>query len=112
MLPTVDGELGALVRIELERHGVEVLPTPPSRRSPAPRSARFTSPHSITVRRSSTVGFVVVVVGVRPDVELAADAGAELSIKGAIAVHETMRPTLPDVFAVADCVQAHTVCLA
>lgn len=54
-----------------------------------------------------TVDFVLVVVGVKPDVELAADAGAELGIKGAIAVDESMRTNLADVFAAGDCVHTH-----
>jgi len=47
---------------------------------------------------------VLVVVGVRPDTELAAAAGAELGFKGAIAVDQEMRTNLPDVFAAGDCV--------
>jgi NADPH-dependent 2,4-dienoyl-CoA reductase/sulfur reductase-like enzyme len=53
------------------------------------------------------VDFVLVVVGVRPDTELAADAGAELGTKGAIVVDEAMRTNLPDVFAAGDCVHTH-----
>lgn len=48
-----------------------------------------------------------VLVGVRPDVELAADAGADLGVKGAIAVDGAMRTTLADVFAAGDCVHTH-----
>ncbi len=40
---------------------------------------------------------VLVVVGVRPETALAADAGATLGIKGAIAVDPMMRTGLPDV---------------
>jgi NADPH-dependent 2,4-dienoyl-CoA reductase/sulfur reductase-like enzyme len=47
---------------------------------------------------------VLVVVGVRPDAALAADAGARLGVKGAVAVDRSMRTSLPDVFAAGDCV--------
>jgi NADPH-dependent 2,4-dienoyl-CoA reductase/sulfur reductase-like enzyme len=47
---------------------------------------------------------VLVVVGVRPETALAADAGATLGVKGAIAVDQMMRTGLPDVFAAGDCV--------
>ena len=50
---------------------------------------------------------VLVVVGVRPDTELAAAAGAALGVKGAIAVDRGMRTSLPDVLAAGDCVITH-----
>ncbi len=52
----------------------------------------------------------VVGVGVAPNAELAADAGAELGDSGAVAVDEYGRTNLPDVFAAGDCAEAtHTV---
>ncbi|MFC7674983.1 FAD-dependent oxidoreductase [Mycolicibacterium sp. GCM10028919] len=108
VLPTVDGELGALVHTELERHGVEVLTntTVSAITRAEPGALRVTGQHhDESVERR--VDFVLVVVGVRPDVELAADAGAELGFKGAIAVDEAMRTNLPDVFAAGDCVHTH-----
>jgi NADPH-dependent 2,4-dienoyl-CoA reductase/sulfur reductase-like enzyme len=50
---------------------------------------------------------VLVVTGVRPDVELAADAGATLGVRGAIAVDRHMRTNLPDVYAAGDCVHTY-----
>ena len=50
---------------------------------------------------------VLVVVGVRPETTLAADAGATLGVKGAIAVDPGMRTGLPDVLAAGDCVITH-----
>ena len=47
------------------------------------------------------------VVGVRPDTELAAAAGAELGPRGAIAVDRGMRTNLAGVFAAGDCVVTH-----
>ena len=54
-----------------------------------------------------TADVVLVVVGVRPDSNLAAEAGADLSAKGAITVDTGMRTALPDVFAAGDCVVTH-----
>lgn len=108
VLPTVDAELGALVHTELERHGVEVLT------STTVQAISRTDTGALTVTGSHdgqtiarTVDFVLVVVGVRPDVELAADAGVELGTKGAIVVDEAMRTNLPDVYAAGDCVHTH-----
>ena len=50
---------------------------------------------------------VLVVVGVRPESGLAAEAGAALGPRGAIAVDRQMRTNLPDVFAAGDCVVTH-----
>jgi NADPH-dependent 2,4-dienoyl-CoA reductase/sulfur reductase-like enzyme len=58
-----------------------------------------------TVRRE--VDLVLVVVGVRPDTELAASAGATLGIAGAIEVDRHMRTNLPHVFAAGDCAVTH-----
>ena len=46
---------------------------------------------------------MLVVVGVRPDSDLAAAAGAELSARGAIVVDRHMRTNLADVYAAGDC---------
>ncbi|MGA9359864.1 MAG: FAD-dependent oxidoreductase, partial [Mycobacterium sp.] len=108
VLPTVDPELGAHVHAELERHGVEVLT------DTAATAITRTDTGALTVTASQdsqpiarTVDFVLVVVGVRPDTELAADAGAHLGVKGAVVVDEAMRTNLPDVFAAGDCVHTH-----
>lgn len=108
VLPTVDPELGALVHHELDRHGVQVLTHTVVTSIAREESGSLT----VTARRddesfSQTVDFALVVVGVKPDVELAADAGAQLGVKGAIVVDEAMRTNLPDVFAAGDCVHTH-----
>ena len=54
-----------------------------------------------------TADLVLVVVGVRPDTTLAAQAGVALGARGAIAVDTRMRTHLPDVFAAGDCVITH-----
>ncbi len=108
VLPTVDRELGRLVHTELERNGVEVLTETAVTAITRADTGALTvtaSNNGETIKR--TVDFVLVVVGVRPDTELAADAGAELGTKGAIVVDEAMRTNLPDVFAAGDCVHTH-----
>ncbi len=108
VLPTVDPELGALIHTELQRNNVEVLTNTAVTAITRAEGGALT----VTATRDGetltrTVDFVLVVVGVRPDTELAADAGAELGIKGAIVVDEAMRTNLPDVFAAGDCVHTH-----
>lgn len=50
---------------------------------------------------------VLVSVGVRPNAELARDAGIALGHTGAIAVDHAMRTSAPDVFAAGDCAEAY-----
>jgi NADPH-dependent 2,4-dienoyl-CoA reductase/sulfur reductase-like enzyme len=112
VLPTVDPQLGALVHAELAEHGVEVLTetiVQAITRAAADQAGRLqvqaTAADGSPVTRAADM--VLVVVGVRPDTSLAAEAGATLGFKGAIAVDEAMRTNLPDVFAAGDCVVTH-----
>ena len=112
VLPTVDPQLGALVHLELASHGVEVLTgttvqaistTPPGGSGRLQVTAAAAD--GTAVRRTADI--VLVVVGVRPETTLAADAGATLGSKGAITVDPMMRTGLPDIYAAGDCVITH-----
>jgi len=110
VLPTVDPELGAMVRGQLAGHGVEVLTATTVQR--ISRTQRGVSRLAVDasgpngpVRRE--VDMVLVVVGVRPDSALAAAGGAALGVAGAIEVDRHMRTTLPGVFAAGDCAVTH-----
>jgi NADPH-dependent 2,4-dienoyl-CoA reductase/sulfur reductase-like enzyme len=112
VLPTVDPELGALVHDELASHEVKV------RIGTTVRAVSKASPghggrlqvEAVTVTGepvSCHADLVLVVVGVRPDTELAASAGATLGPRGAITVDRMMRTGLPEVFAAGDCVATY-----
>jgi NADPH-dependent 2,4-dienoyl-CoA reductase/sulfur reductase-like enzyme len=112
VLPTVDPQLGALVRSQLAEHGVDV------HCETTVRSVAVAPPGSagrLQVDGETTDGtakrlfadLVLVVVGVRPDTALAETAGIALGPKGAIAVDRTMRTDRRDVFAAGDCVVTH-----
>jgi NADPH-dependent 2,4-dienoyl-CoA reductase/sulfur reductase-like enzyme len=112
VLPTVDASLGALVRDQLASHGVDVLTGTTVQqisRAPAGQAGRLcidaaTSSGDPVTRLAD---LVLVVVGVRPDASLAAEAGATLGARGAIAVDRGMRTNLPAVFASGDCVTTY-----
>ncbi len=117
VLPTVDPQLGALVHAELAARGVQVLTgttvqaiTPAAPGQAGRLHVQATAPGGSAVTR--TADMVLVVVGVRPETTLAAEAGARLGVKGAIAVDRGMRTNLPDVFAAGDCVITHHRLLA
>ena len=48
---------------------------------------------------------VILALGVRPNIELAKDAGIEIGEKGAIKVNERMQTNFPHIFAAGDCVE-------
>ncbi len=112
VLPTVDPALGQFVHDQLASHGAEVLTGTTVRqigRAPGGGAGRLqveaTTADGTVVTRHADL--VLVVVGVRPDTELAAGAGASLGARGAIGVDRGMRTNLPDVFAAGDCVITH-----
>jgi len=111
VLPTVDPELGTLVHRQLVENGVALQCATQVR---GIERAEEGAPGRLEIRATSKAGetthfadLVLVVVGVRPDTELAAAAGAELGTKGAVAVTRQMRTNLTDVFAAGDCVTTH-----
>ncbi len=112
VLPTVDPSLGTHVHAQLAARGVEVLTGTTvkriSRAGPgqAGRLAVEAATADGTVM-ARLADVVLVVVGVRPDAALAAEAGVTLGVRGAIAVDQGMRTGLPDVFAAGDCVVTH-----
>jgi NADPH-dependent 2,4-dienoyl-CoA reductase/sulfur reductase-like enzyme len=109
VLPTVDAELGALVRDELISHQVDVHTSTTVRRI-EPDGDRLRVLADPDFARAADL--VLVSVGVQPNSSLAAAAGAALSVRGAIQVDTGMATTLPDVWAAGDCVHTHHRLLA
>jgi NADPH-dependent 2,4-dienoyl-CoA reductase/sulfur reductase-like enzyme len=112
VLPTVDPDLGALVHAELTRHEVKVLTGTTVRavsQAPPGQGSRL-QVQAVTVAGDSVTcaaDVALVVVGVRPDTELAVSAGANTGPRGAIAVDRLMRTGLPGIFAAGDCVATY-----
>jgi NADPH-dependent 2,4-dienoyl-CoA reductase/sulfur reductase-like enzyme len=102
VMPTVDVELGRLLGEELARHGVQVV-------NDVIVKAIHHDAGRLTVAGdpdlTATADLVLVVVGVRPDTDLAVTAGVETGVRGALRVDRQMRTNLPDVLAAGDCVE-------
>jgi NADPH-dependent 2,4-dienoyl-CoA reductase/sulfur reductase-like enzyme len=112
VLPTVDRELGSLVHAQLAARDVEVLTGTAVTRitraqAPSPGRLRIDAITSADQEVGCHADVVLVVVGVRPDTELAAKAGATRSAREAIIVDRQMRTSLPDAYAAGDCVITH-----
>lgn len=103
VLKTVDPRLGALVRAELERHSMQVVPSV--------QVERMEGVPDQQVRVLGTDGFeqtadlVLVAVGVRPVTGLAHSAGLALGSHSALQVTRRMETTVPDIYAAGDCVE-------
>jgi NADPH-dependent 2,4-dienoyl-CoA reductase/sulfur reductase-like enzyme len=102
VMPTVDPELGGLLGQELGRHGVRVV-------NDVTVKAIHRQAGGLMVAGEPdfavSADLVLVVVGVRPDTELAVAAGVETGVRDAIRVDRRMRTNLADVLAAGDCVE-------
>jgi NADPH-dependent 2,4-dienoyl-CoA reductase/sulfur reductase-like enzyme len=112
VLPTVDPELGTLVRVQLSAQGVEVITGATVQRiskAEPGQGGRLRVDAAGTDGTSQIVhaDMILVSTGVRPDTTLAVEAGATTGFRNAIAVDPAMRTNLPDVFAAGDCVITH-----
>lgn len=102
VLPPLDGELAALLDAELNRNGVRTH-TGVAARSITPGAETAVV---VTLADGTELGADVVVLstGVRPDSRLAADAGLDVTDRGAIVVDETQQTSDPHVWAVGDAI--------
>jgi NADPH-dependent 2,4-dienoyl-CoA reductase/sulfur reductase-like enzyme len=112
VLPTVDPELGALVHAELAKCEVKVLTGTTVRAvsQASPGQGSRLEVQAVTAAGepvTCAADVVLVVVGVRPDTELAVSAGAHTGPRGAIVVDRMMRTGLPGIFAAGDCVATY-----
>lgn len=107
VLPTVDPELGGLVRDHLEDQGVTVhVGTTVEGLGRGSEAGRL---HVIGRGAAGRpvhwdVDLVLVVVGVRPNTDLLVGAGAQVANGGAVVVDRAMATGLPHVWAAGDCV--------
>jgi NADPH-dependent 2,4-dienoyl-CoA reductase/sulfur reductase-like enzyme len=103
-MPTVDVELGRLLGAELGRHGVQVV-TDVTVKAIHRQDGRLLVAGEPGFAQPADL--VLVVVGVRPDTDLAAAAGIQTGVRGALRVDRRMRANLPDVLAAGDCVETY-----
>ncbi len=101
--PGLDADMAVHVQDHLEKNGVKVL-TGAQIDEITPQGVLLADGKAIAAE------LVLVSTGVRPNVELAKQAGIVLGGTGAIAVDETMRTSEVDIYACGDCIeQFHVV---
>jgi NADPH-dependent 2,4-dienoyl-CoA reductase/sulfur reductase-like enzyme/rhodanese-related sulfurtransferase len=100
--PLVDPDMAPHLQQYLEKKGVRVL---------TERSAAAIGPVSVRLDDGTELpaDLVIMAVGIRPNVALAQSAGVAIGPTGAIAVNETLRTNLPDVYACGDCAESFSI---
>jgi NADPH-dependent 2,4-dienoyl-CoA reductase/sulfur reductase-like enzyme/rhodanese-related sulfurtransferase len=105
VMPIFDGEMAALLKQELSRHGIQT-------RLSVGIAGVEKSGDALLVqlddRTSLETDIVILSIGVRPEVQLAKDAGLKLGPQGGIAVDTEMRTSDAKIFAVGDAVEAYS----
>lgn len=106
VLPTVfDEEAAIIIRKRIEDLGVDVIT--------GEKALKFTGNGHITSvitdTRELECDLVVVAVGLRPDVELAQKAGAEIGSSGGVRVNSQMMTSLPDLYAAGDVAETYDI---
>lgn len=107
LLPPLDPEMATLIQDRLEENGVEVLLNYPCAecRESGDELCIFDEDG-----REISADMVLLTCGVRPEVELARDAGLTIGDAGGVEVDDRMQTSDPDIFAVGDAVEmAHCV---
>ena len=113
VLPPLDPEMAATVQAELERAGVQVrLSTAVTAVHPLPSGQDGqigAAPSGVRVDlsdgTSQVADLVLLAVGVRPQSQLAAEAGLALGPRGSIIVDDHLLTSAPGVYAVGDAIE-------
>lgn len=98
--PGLDEDMAILVEEHLTAKGVQVI---------TGKSAKEITENELILSDESKLpgDLVIVATGVRPNVELAKDAGIELGVTGAIKVNQFMETSAADVYAAGDCMEQY-----
>lgn len=100
--PSFDSDMAVYIQDELEQNGVTVY---------TGVSAKEITENGVMLENGTEVkaDLVLLATGVRPNTELAQQAGIELGITKAIKVDEHMRTNLSDIYACGDCAEQYHV---
>lgn len=100
--PGLDSDMAVYVEGHIKQNGVAVL---------TGVSVNEITNDSVVLADGREIGadMVLVSTGVQPNTELAAEAGVELGVAGAIRVNTRMETNLPDVYACGDCSEQYHV---
>ncbi|MDN5303032.1 MAG: hypothetical protein PWQ60_2546 [Thermoanaerobacteraceae bacterium] len=102
ILPNFDKEIALLAEKHLKEKGVDIFT---SEKAVSIQGEDGKATALLTDKRKIDSDMVLLSIGVKPNTQLAADAGIELGFKGAIKVNENMETNIHDIYAVGDCAE-------
>jgi NADPH-dependent 2,4-dienoyl-CoA reductase/sulfur reductase-like enzyme len=116
VLPSLlDDVMARIIMKELEDNGVkvilgealeEVMTSSLSSKQPSSPKVRYIEGVRTSKNKEIAADLVLLGTGVRPNSQIAKEAGIELGIYDAIKVDDHMRTNIPDIFAAGDCATA------
>lgn len=102
ILRMLDWEMARLVEQHMEAHGVQVMTHTEVKAFEGPGQVTGV----VTNRGRLPADLVVLGIGVKPNVELARQAGLEIGPTGALRVDAGLRTSDPDIYAAGDCAES------
>lgn len=101
ILPIVDAEIAVLVEKHLRANGVRVV----TGARALSLGGKGAVSHVATDQGVFGASRVILALGIRPNVELAVQAGLELGSLGGVQINDRMQTSDPDIYAAGDCVE-------
>jgi NADPH-dependent 2,4-dienoyl-CoA reductase/sulfur reductase-like enzyme len=105
VIPAMEEEISEMVSRELESHGIDIITGVGVEKVAESSGGKVEA--ILTNGNCLNTDIVLVAIGVKPRTQLAAEAGLELGVKGAIKVNRQQRTSLPDIWAGGDCAEAY-----
>ena len=103
ILGSMDDEITEVIETELLNHGVTLIKS----RKIIGFEGRDSVARTVLDNGNSLQSDIVVIsTGIKPNSEIAGDAGIELGRSGAIHVNNNMETNIPDIYAAGDCAEA------
>ncbi len=106
VMPALDPDVAVYLKDYLEKKGVSLILSDPVVALEGNLSARSTVLKS---GKALSADMVIIASGVRPNVELARNAGIEMGQTGAIKVNTRMQTNIEDIYACGDCAEAYSL---
>ena len=106
VMPARDADMAIYVADYLQKQGVEVIVRDAVT---CLEGAPLVNKVVLASGRELVADLVILAAGVRPDVELACEAGVELGPTGAIKVNTRMQTNIEDIYACGDCAESYSL---
>lgn len=101
ILPFLDPEMAALVKLHLERRGVRIITNETARAFYGKAKVEYVQLSSFKL----PTDLVILATGFKPNIDLAKEAGLKIGSAGAISVNQYLQTSDTSIYAAGDCVE-------